>query len=509
MKFGRAYGVNLKGVEGQIIGVEVHTASGLPAFRIVGLPDASLSEARDRVRAAIESCRLVFPRKRVTVGLIPADVPKTGSMFDVAIAVAILRAEGVLPSQGEEIFIGELGLDGRIHAIRGVLPIVNAAVTSGYRTVYVPEANLLEAQVVEGACVVGVTHLAQVINHLGGDVEVPPPPPSRPTPPPAAQAPQAPDLADLVGQYEARAALEVAGAGGHHLFLSGPPGVGKTMLAQRLPGILPRLTHRESITVTSIHSIAGTLNGASLIHQPPFESPHHSATMVSLIGGGSGVVLPGAVSRAHLGVLFLDESPEFSPRVLDALRQPLEDGTVSIHRAFGVATYPARFQLVLAANPCPCGMGSGKGLECRCTPQSRRRYRSRLSGPLLDRVDIRVFVPPVRGKPATPAETSEQVRVRVGEARNRARHRLRNTPWKVNAHVPGAWYREYTAEKAGELMDTLHDQLNHGRMSLRGVDRVVRLAWTVADLAGRPIPTQVDLATAVTLRQGGDDGLAG
>jgi len=505
MRFGRAFGVSLKGLEGQIIGVEVHTSSGLPAFRIVGLPDTSLNEARDRVRAAIESCQLPFPRRRVTVGLIPADVPKTGALFDVAIAVGVLRAEGALPPGGDEVFIGELGLDGRIHPIRGVLPIVRAASKNGYCTVFVPEGNKAEAALIKGIHVVGVSHLAQVVNHLGGQAPIPAMAELQPGSASAEQDHAVPDFADLVGQHAARVAMEVAAAGGHHIFLSGPPGVGKTMLANRLPGILPHLTREEAITVTSVHSIAGTLNGHCLIHHPPFEAPHHSATMTALIGGGSGIALPGAVSRAHLGVLFLDESPEFSPRVLDALRQPLEHGKVSIHRAYGVATYPSRFQLVLAANPCPCGKGSGKGLQCECSPQRRRRYRGRLSGPLMDRIDIRVHVPPVRGKVSESGETSTTIRKRVMTARNRARKRLKDTPWRVNGHVPGPWYRKYTEHHAPAIMNILSQQLTQGRMSLRGVDRVLRLAWTVADLHQHNQPTHHDLSQAITLRVGGDD----
>lgn len=505
MSIGRSHAVTLSGLAGAMIGVEAHTANGLPAFKLVGLPDASLNEARDRVRAAVESSAITFPRRRVTVGLNPAALPKAGSLFDVAIAIAVLRAERLIRPDDGEVIIGELGLDGRIHPVRGVLPIVAAAVDAGFHRIFVPQGNAAEAALVATAEVTGVSHLADVIGTLGGGAHRPDLPEPGPVSGPTVHEAAVPDLADLIGQHEARAALEVAAAGGHHMSMTGPPGVGKTMLAARLPGILPDLSTDQAVTVTSVHSIAGTFSGAGLIHRPPFESPHHSATMAAIIGGGSGIPRPGAASRAHAGVLFLDESAEFAPRVLDSLRQPLEEGEVKIQRSYGVATYPARFQLVLASNPCPCGKASGKGLHCTCTPLARRRYNNRLSGPLLDRIDIRVQVEQVaRTHPVQGAESSATVRERVEGAQSRTRMRLRGTPWVLNAHVPGAWYRRHTHRHAPALSQILEAYLDEARMSLRGIDRMLRLAWTVADLAARSAPTKEDLATAALLRSGGE-----
>ncbi|MDD9205718.1 YifB family Mg chelatase-like AAA ATPase, partial [Georgenia sp. 10Sc9-8] len=395
MGLGRTSAVALVGLVGHVVEVEAHVASGLPAFTIVGLPDASLSEARDRVRAAVASCGLGLPRQRLTVNLSPAALPKSGPGFDLAVAVALL-AVADLPGTGaaaHTVHLGELGLDGRLHPVAGVLPAVAAAVRAGRPEIVVPAENAAEARLVPGARVHAVRHLAEVVVHHGGRAAVPvvPPPPPRDRDRPADRRPA--DLADVLGQDEARFALEVAAAGGHHLFLVGAPGVGKTMLAARLPGLLPDLDDEAAVEVTSVHSVAGTFDpSGGLLRRPPFEDPHHTATPAAVVGGGSGVVRPGAASRAHRGVLFLDEAPEFSPRVLQSLRQPLEGGELVIHRARTSARYPARFLLVMAANPCPCGKAVGKGLGCTCTPMQRRRYLGRLAGPLMDRVDIQVEV---------------------------------------------------------------------------------------------------------------------
>jgi magnesium chelatase family protein len=313
----------------------------------------------------------------------------------------------------------------------------------------------------------------------------------------------APDLAEVIGQAEARYALEVAAAGGHHLLMLGPPGAGKTMLAARLPGLLPDLDDDQALEVTAIHSVSGTLAAAgTLVRRPPFEDPHHTATVVALVGGGSGLPKPGAASRAHRGVLFLDEAAEFDPRALDALRQPLEHGVLVIHRALGSARFPARFQLVLAANPCPCGRAIGKGIECTCTPMARRRYLSRLSGPLLDRVDLQVDVHAVSRAEmaaATVPESSAQVAARVCDAREAQRARLLGTPWACNGEVPGSWLRARLRLPASQTRD-LDVALDRGRLTIRGYDRVLRAAWTVADLAGRDRPVRDDVGRALLLR---------
>ncbi|MFE7131332.1 YifB family Mg chelatase-like AAA ATPase [Streptomyces sp. NPDC057638] len=524
MGFARACSVALVGVEGVVVEVQADLERGVAAFALVGLPDKSLSESRDRVRAAVVNSGAEWPQMKLTVGLSPASVPKGGSGFDLAVAAAVLgAAERVDPeSIADLVLIGELGLDGRVRPVRGVLPAVLAAAGAGYRQVVVPEQTAGEAALVPGVSVLGVRSLRQLIAILT-DAPVPDEPPlPAGSPDPmlaglvvpgagigsglATTPAEAPDLADVAGQHQARMALEVAAAGGHHLMLHGPPGAGKTMLAERLPGVLPPLTRRESLEVTAVHSVAGILPpGQPLVSSPPYCAPHHSATMPALVGGGNGLPRPGAVSLAHRGVLFLDETPEFTGKALDALRQPLESGHVVVARSGGVVRLPARFLMVLAANPCPCGRHSTGGVGCECSPAVVRRYQARLSGPLLDRVDLRVRVEPVcradlLGR-AGGGESTAEVAARVAGARERAATRFTGTPWRLNGEVPGHELRTRWSVEPGAMAGAERD-LERGLLSARGLDRVLRVAWTLADLAGHDRPDPADVALALELRTG-------
>ena len=500
MPLARAASVGLVGLHGHVVEIEVDLSDGLPTFTMVGLPDTSVREARDRIRAALVNSELRWPQRRVTVNLSPATLPKRGSGFDLALAVALLAAGKavVAPSATETVLLGELGLDGGVRPLLGVLPAVLAAQAAGRTKAIVPAANLAEAALVPAMDVVGVSTLSDLVAHLRGE-------PGHVLTSTAVveQLPLiGPDLYDIVGQAAGRRALEVAAAGGHHLYLQGPPGAGKTMLAERLPGILPLLTDSEALEVTAIHSVAGVLPaGAPLVRRAPYEGPHHTSSAASIVGGGSGVARPGAISRAHRGVLFLDEAPEFATGVLDALRQPLESGRVTLHRSAGRTVYPATFQLVLAANPCPCASPAGDQ-ACVCTSWMRRRYLSRLSGPLLDRVDLHVALLPVTRQAllgTEPAEGSAVVAARVRAARGAAVERLLRTGLGRNADVPGAalrrrWRPERSAMSGVELA------LDRGLLSARGMDRVLRVAWTLADLAGRAVPGRDEVDEAMGLR---------
>ena len=511
MTLARAYSVALVGVQGHLIEVEADIASGLPATILVGLPDTALREARDRIRAAIVNSGERWPAAKITVGLSPAALPKRGSGFDLAIAVAILAAAEAVPASAlaGKMFLAELGLDGRLRPVPGVLPAVVAG-ACGAETVVVAAQNAEEAALVPGVKVIGASSLAEVIIWLRGGPEPPPAPAVVPGPPygpaPARTAVRKLDLADVLGQAEARLAAEICAAGGHHLSLLGPPGAGKTMVAERLPTILPGLAASAAIEVTSIHSVAGRLPpGMGLITMPPFCAPHHTATKAAIIGGGTGVICPGQASLAHHGILFLDEAPEFHRDVLDALRQPLESGEVVIARAGTQAVFPARFTLVLAANPCPCAKAAGPGRSgCSCSPAARRRYLARISGPLLDRVDVKVRLQPVSRRDMLYdrkfAETSATVARRVIAARERCTARLAGTPWRLNAEVPGTVLRRDFPPGQGALA-SLDRAMELGQVSARGADKIVRVAWSLADLAGQDQPgaDQVNLAIGLWL----------
>ncbi|MGW4656297.1 YifB family Mg chelatase-like AAA ATPase [Streptomyces sp. NPDC004279] len=528
MGFARTCSVALVGVEGVVVEVQADLEPGVAAFTLVGLPDKSLTESRDRVRAAVVNSGADWPQKKLTVGLSPASVPKAGSGFDLAVACAVLgAAERIDPRVlADIVMIGELGLDGRVRPVRGILPAVLAAVDAGYEQVVVPECAAAEASLVPGVSVLGVRSLRQLIAVLADEPVPEEEPDERGRPDPllaglrmpgsgsatgmhslgAAQQDQGLDLSDVVGQTSARTALEVAAAGGHHLFLQGPPGAGKTMLAERLPALLPGLSRQESLEVTAVHSVAGLLPaGRPLIDTAPYCAPHHSATMQALVGGGPGTARPGAVSLSHRGVLFLDEAPEFTGQALDALRQPLESGHVVIARSAGVVRFPARCLMVLAANPCPCGRFSQRDTLCECPPSAVRRYQARLSGPLLDRVDLRVEVDPVTRAELTErdarGESTATVAHRVREARHRAALRLAGTPWGTNSEVPGRDLRSRWHAASG-AMDEAERSLERGVLTARGLDRVLRVAWTVADLAGHDRPDATDVALALQLRTG-------
>lgn len=506
MSTARTWAVALTGVDGHLVEVEADLSNQTPEFRIIGLPDKSLAEAVQRVHNACKNAGLDLPRRRLTVNLSPASLPKHGAGFDLGIAVAALAAGGSIEprSIAATVHVGELGLDGRIRPVPGVLPAVFAAARAGFETVIVPHANEAEARLVPGIDVRAAASLAEVAVWHGADVEVPDVDAVDGAAAPVEQGSDV-DLSDVVGQEEAIEALIVAAAGGHHLLLSGPPGAGKTMLARRLPGIMPPLGEHEALEVASIRSLSGD-RIAALGRTPPLEAPHHSASVAALIGGGSRAARPGAIARAHGGVLFLDEAAEFSRVALDALRQPLESGFIEVHRAGFTARFPARFQLLLAMNPCPCGNHGVRGAACVCPPMAVRRYSTRLSGPLRDRIDIDLHVARVATSSATNGGrvgvTTVQARERVLGATQRAAQRWESTPWRRNADIPGTWLRQGELRLSRATRSPLDRALERGSLTLRGYDRVLRVAWTMADLAALERPGPDEIGRALHLRRG-------
>jgi magnesium chelatase family protein len=502
---GRTRAVGLRGIVGFVVDVEVDVAPGLPAFLVGGCPDGACAQSPDRVKAAAANSGHPLPLRRITVNLSPASIPKVGSGFDLAICVAALVASESIPPDvvRDVVHIGELGLDGTVRSVPGVLPLVLAAARRKVRHVVVPLANAAEARLVPGVRVHPVDTLDELVERYSSLHRglIPPPvdePPAQPV-----SVPPEPDLAEVVGQHEARRALEVAAAGGHHLYLVGPPGGGKTMLAERLPGLLPELDDTQAMEVTAIASVLGRLGPrAALERRPPFVAPHHGASAVAVVGGGSARVLPGAVTQAHHGVLFLDEAPEFQSSVIQALRQPIESGEVVVSRAAARHRFPCRFQLVLAANPCPCGFGYGKGVRCRCSSIRLSKYQNRLKGPVLDRVDIQVFVP-APSKAAllgTMGESSAEVAARVTTARERQAERWSGTTWRLNGHVPGPLLRGGRLRLPFAVTSSLDAALDRGLLTMRGYDRCLRLAWTLCDLRDADRPTADDVGNALALR---------
>lgn len=607
MTIGNALSVGLIGLKAFTIQIQSFISPGLPAFSIIGLPDTSLSEARERVKSAYQSLHCDWPESRITVNLSPASMPKSGSSYDLAIASSILSAKGIIPLQSLDntVILGELNLDGTVLPINGLLPISLFAQEMGIKRMIIPQANLDEANLVDGIDAIGIKHILDLVDELHGKLDSKNRKYAQLNRERALQATgnssyehiqvsernnknfnrgennsnnfdysnkndtenqkkaeqkhtsaqksilesdiqhSIGDMSEVLGQEHTKWALQVAAAGGHHVMMIGPPGSGKTMLASRMPGIMCPLNEKEQLEVASIRSLCGTLPYYGISDIPPFEAPHHTSSSASLIGGGTGIAKPGIITRAHCGVLFMDEAPEFSPRVLQTLREPLESGFIAVSRSKGTTFYPAKFQLIIAANPCPCGYAYGNGERCTCKEKDRIRYFSRLSGPILDRIDIQMDMPPVEriiipqntrdirsnvdnsnlsnneknnyetnkleqqsyikqnnlnnnalynGKPIL---TSAMMRKNVTTARRIAQVRFVKQGWNCNAQASGTWLRKYTSKHALMLVN---NALEKHQLSLRGADRALRLAWTLADIAGHVSPDVTDMAQAISLR---------